>query len=297
MDRFNEESDTINLVFEDALTAGLVEDNQKLRIAMENDAGPDIVGGIDVGANLQALVATGKVMDLTEFYRTTGLIERIPANLREPVTIDGRIYAIPQNMESVGIFYNKDIFAELDWRYRIPMKIMSACWKRQRTPAGYAMGLGGGWPSALMASEFMYISAGTEYIEVLSGNQPWTECAACLDGLNAFYDLVANGYTNPDILGIDYNQAIDLFYQGQTAMVLNGPWFLNDLFSTDPEFEVGFFYLPPVNPDTDIKTIGLASHRHLRAGRGIAGGRRVADFGRGSGAGAARSGRFGSLPN
>ena len=121
---------------------------------------------------------------------------------------------------------------------------------------GYTMGLAGGWPSALMASMFMYSSAGSEYIDVLSGTQPWTECDNCLDGMNAFYGMVDNGYANPEPLGIDYDQSLDLFYQGINVMVLNGPWFIDASVSADPDFEIGFFYLPAVNPNTDIKTLG-----------------------------------------
>ncbi len=258
VERFNEANDDVNIVYEDVLTGTFTENNQKVRVAMENEAGPHVLGGVDTGANLQALVSTGQVKDLTEFYRATGLIERIPDNLLAQVSIEGRIYAIPQNMESVGIFYNKDVFAELELEvpgtFEEYIGVLEAV--KDAGYYGYAMGLAGGWPSALMASMFMYSSAGSEYIEVLSGTQPWTDCDNCLDGLNAFYGMVANEYANPDGLGIDYNQAIDLFYQGQTLMVLNGPWFIDDAMSADPDFEIGFFYLPPVNPATDIKTLG-----------------------------------------
>ena len=258
VERFNEANDDVNIVYEDVLTGTFTENNQKVRVAMENEAGPHVLGGVDTGANLQALVATGQVRDLTEYYRSSGLIERIPDNLLAQVSVEGRIYAIPQNMESVGIFYNKDVFAELELEvpgtFEDYIGVLEAV--KDAGYYGYAMGLAGGWPSALMASMFMYSSAGSEYIDVLSGTQPWTDCDNCLDGLNAFYGMVANEYANPDGLGIDYNQAIDLFYQGQTLMVLNGPWFIDDAMSADPDFEIGFFYLPPVNPATDIKTLG-----------------------------------------
>ena len=39
-------------------------------------------------------------------------------------------------------------------------------------------------------------------------------------------------------------------------MVLNGPWFIDASVSAEPDFEIGFFYLPAVNPNTDIKTLG-----------------------------------------
>ena len=258
VERFNEATDDVNIVYEDVLTGTFTENNQKVRIALENEAGPHVLGGVDVGANLQALVSTGQVRDLTEYYRASGLIDRIPPNLLSQVTIEGRIYAIPQNMESVGVFYNKDVFAELeleapaDWEAYID--VLEAV--KEAGYYGYTMGLAGGWPSALMASMFMYSSAGSEYIDVLSGTQPWTECDNCLDGLNAFYGMVENGYANPEPLGIDYDQSLDLFYQGINVMVLNGPWFIDASVSAEPDFEIGFFYLPAVNPNTDIKTLG-----------------------------------------
>ncbi len=258
VERFNEANDDVNIVYEDVLTGTFTENNQKVRIALENEAGPHVLGGVDVGANLQALVSTGQVLDLTEYYRASGLIDRIPPNLLSQVTIEGRIYAIPQNMESVGVFYNKDVFAELDlavpteWAEYID--VLEAV--KDAGYYGYTMGLAGGWPSALMASMFMYSSAGSEYIDVLSGTQPWTDCDNCLDGLNAFYGMVANGYANPEPLGIDYDQSLDLFYQGINVMVLNGPWFIDASASAEPDFEIGFFYLPAVNPNTDIKTLG-----------------------------------------
>ena len=258
VERFNEAHDDVNIVYEDVLTGTFTENNQKVRIALENEAGPDVLGGVDVGANLRALVSTGQVKDLTEYYRASGLIERIPPNLLSQVTVEGRIYAIPQNMESVGIFYNKDVFAELE--LDVPMEwaeyidVLEAV--KEAGYYGYTMGLAGGWPSALMASMFMYSSAGSEYIDVLSGTQPWTDCDNCLDGMNAFYGMVENGYANPEPLGIDYDQSLDLFYQQITVMVLNGPWFIDASVSAEPDFEIGFFYLPAVNPATDIKTLG-----------------------------------------
>ncbi|MDE2946572.1 MAG: extracellular solute-binding protein [Chloroflexota bacterium] len=258
VERFNEAHDDVQITYEDVLTGTFTENNQKVRIALENEAGPHVLGGVDVGANLRALVSSGQVKDLTEYYRASGLIDRIPPLLLSQVTVEGRIYAIPQNMESVGIFYNKDVFAELElevpteWAEYID--VLEAV--KDAGYYGYTMGLAGGWPSALMASMFMYSSAGSEYIDVLSGTQPWTDCDNCLDGLNAFYGMVENGYANPEPLGIDYDQSLDLFYQGINAMVLNGPWFIDASVSAAPDFEIGFFYLPAVNPNTDIKTLG-----------------------------------------
>lgn len=106
--------------------------------------------------------------------------------------VEGRIYAIPQTMGSVGIFCNRDVFAELELEFPIEwteyIDVLEAV--KDAGYYGYTMGLAGGWPSALMASLFMYSSAGAEYIDALSGMQPWTDCDCFLDGMNACYGMV-----------------------------------------------------------------------------------------------------------
>ena len=59
VERFNDANDDVNIVFEDVLTGTFTENNQKVRVAMENEAGPHVLGGVDTGANLRALVSTG----------------------------------------------------------------------------------------------------------------------------------------------------------------------------------------------------------------------------------------------
>lgn len=236
----------------------LTEGMQKLRIALENKSGPDFIGGIDAGSALAAIVSSGAVLDLTPAYDQYGWKQDIPEVFVERVTIDGKMYAVPINVETVGLFYNMDMFEELG--LSIPetfdeyLELLQAI--KDAGYYGYAIGLAGGWPAAFMASAFCYGSAGSEYRAVLSGEKPWTDCSRCLDGLNAYYHIVEAGYTNPDVLGIDQTQAEDLFFQGKTAMTLSGPWKINDIKDAQPDFETGFFYMPPLDPNTDIRTFG-----------------------------------------
>ena len=130
VERFNDAHDDVNIVFEDVLTGTFTENNQKVRIALENEAGPHVLGGVDVGANLQALVSTGQVRDLTEYYRASGLIERIPANLLSQVTIEGRIYAIRRIWNRSASSTTK--MSSPNWRWKCPPtgQNTSSCWRR-----------------------------------------------------------------------------------------------------------------------------------------------------------------------
>ena len=258
--QFNEAHPDIQIEYDPALSGldWLTEGMQKLRIALENQAGPDFIGGIDSGSALAAIVESGEVLDLTETYQEFGWDKKFPQLFVDRLTIDGKIYATPIDVETVGLFYNMDLFAELGLSvpetYADYLTVLQAI--KEAGYYGYAIGLAGGWPSAFMASEFMYTSAGSEYRAVLSGEKAWTDCPQCLDGLKAFHEIVEAGYTNPEVLGIDQDQANDLFFQGQTAMTLSGPWTIGDIWEAEPDFTTGFFYMPPVNAKTDITTFG-----------------------------------------
>ncbi|MEM7536811.1 MAG: ABC transporter substrate-binding protein [Chloroflexota bacterium] len=260
VEKFNDAHSDIKISYDPALAGldWLTEGMQKLRIALENQSGPDFIGGIDSGAALAAVVESGEVLDLTDAYQEFGWGDKFPQLFVDRLTIDGKIYAAPINVETVGLFYNMDLFDELG--LSVPetfddyLAVLDAI--KEAGYYGYAIGLAGGWPSAFMASEFMYTSAGSEYRAVLSAEQSWTDCENCLTGLNAFHGLVESGYTNPEVLGIDQAQANDLFFQGQTAMTLSGPWTIGDIWEAEPDFTTGFFYMPPVNPETDITTFG-----------------------------------------
>jgi raffinose/stachyose/melibiose transport system substrate-binding protein len=197
-------------------------------------------------------------MDLTDAYKEYGWDQRIPQSLIDHVTIDGKIYAVPQSVETVGLFYNITLFEQLGLSVPTTFDEYMAVLQALKDAGyyGYAIGLAGGWPSAFMASEFMYLSAGTEYAKVLSGEIPWTESPQSLQGLTAFHEIVAGGYSNPDVLGIDQDQANDLFFQGQTATTLNTNGWIGSVLIAKPEFETGFFYLPPIDPATDVKSLG-----------------------------------------
>jgi len=231
---------------------------QKLRITLQQKAGPDVVFSDAVGEALKEVVKTGNVLNLDDAYERYGWNNKIYESAQRSVTVHQKKWAIPLDIEIVGYFYNKNVFEKLGLSTPDTIDAFMSLLKTL-TNAGYygtAIGLRAGWPSALMASEYMYISAGTEYIAVMEGRRKWVDSEKCLEGLKVLRSLVDKGYTNPFVTGIDYNQARDLFFTEKASTILEGPWFIQQIKTTNPEFKVGFFSLPPINPDTDIKVLG-----------------------------------------
>ena len=90
----------------------------------------------------------------------------------------------------------------------------------------------------------------------MRNEQRWVDCADCLRGLQKFRSLVDLGLTNEFVVGIDVNQARDLFMTGKAATILEGPWFIKTVTMTKPDFEVGFFGIPPIDPKSEIQVLG-----------------------------------------
>ena len=231
---------------------------QKLRIAFQQEAAPDVAITDAAGQALKELLKTGNVLNLDDAYRDYGWDNRIYEGAQDSVTFDQKKWGVPINIEVVGYFYNKNVFERLGLSTPDTisqfMSVLEAL-----TNAGYygtSLGLRAGWPSALMASEYIFISAGTEYIAVMEGRKKWVNSEKCLEGLKVFKSLVDKGYTNPFVTGIDFNQARDLFFTKKAATILEGPWFIQQIQTTSPEFKVGFFALPQINPNTDIEVLG-----------------------------------------
>ena len=56
--------------------------------------------------------------------------------------------------------------------------------------------------------------------------------------------MITEGCLTPDMLGVDYNQALTEFATGRAAMLELGPWGVNDIMAQDPNFELGMFPIP-----------------------------------------------------
>jgi len=230
---------------------------QKLRIALQY-GGPNVVMSNAMGQSFKELLKTKHVLSLDEAYKKYGWDKRIYSNAQDAVTFDNIRWGIPIIIEVVGNFYNKDVFEKLGLSppstFDQHMAILG-----KLTKAGYygtAIGLKAGWPSAFIASEYAYISAGSEYIEVMKGEKKWVDSKGLLKAIEVYKEIVDKGYSNPFVTGIDFNQARDMFFTAKAATILEGPWFIRQILITKPDFKAGFYGIPPINPDTDIMTLG-----------------------------------------
>ena len=95
----------------DLQTAPIDSMRSVLQTQLRSGEGPDVFrwgSGASFGG---ALIEAGLVMDLTDAYEEHGW--QVYDFAREQVTVDGKVYGIPGEPETIGIFYNKDVFDNL----------------------------------------------------------------------------------------------------------------------------------------------------------------------------------------
>ncbi len=193
------------------------------------------------------LVTEGFVMDLSDNEVIKGL--NLPSGDLGDVSADGKIYGFPIDFKTWGIFYNKEIFAELNLEVPTTLTELNAL-QQTLIDAGidpYVRSFGDAvygdiemrntvWPRALAAGDndvFEKLMNGTgkfaDYPYFEEALQNWT------------YRLVA---PRTDDLSNTQDMGLEVFAAGGAAMRYDGTWAIGDMMSKNPAFEIGFFVAP-----------------------------------------------------
>jgi raffinose/stachyose/melibiose transport system substrate-binding protein len=213
---------------------------------LRSGEGPDVFG-YDTGPGFAgALAEAGLVFPLTEAYEEYDW--PIYDFAKNRVTFDGEIVGIPNDIETLGLYYNATVFDELGIaRPESTGDLLDACQTIQ--DAGLipiALNDLDGWQgghylSVILSS--MVGSAGME--EFIDGSKSW-DSPEVVEALTLLKDFNDAGCFPPSPVAIDYDNGNALFYSGQAAMNLTGSWLVKDI-ERNVDFEVA--YIPFPSPD------------------------------------------------
>lgn len=229
--------------------------NQKIKLLISSGDLPDIV--LNGGNNITALAAeSGKVADLTPYFDADPeWKETFDEASLEFNTVDGKIYGVPVSKEISYIYYNKTLFEQAgleapEVAYETWDDFFAACdtlLEDGITPISMDTG-DLGWLSNLWYSALIGTSgeAGNEFMNTLyptDYNTPEVEAAT-----ETLQKMLA-AYTTADAIGGKYDTMATHFFNGEVAMLPNGPWMVPDIGNTEkaPEGfydEVGIMLLP-----------------------------------------------------
>ena len=184
----------------------------------------------------------------------------IPSML-DQVMVDGKAYGIPGAPSLIGVYYNKDIFSKLG--LSIPTnwnEFLAVCQMIKDNDITPLMAGGkDGWPMeydvwALIHDVFVNdpeIFAKIDSGEVKYTDKIWVDT---FESINDFYKM---GYVGKETVSMGYDQAITLFRQQNTAMLIQGAWASASVLGEEGSipFEVGVFPIPHNAPGEETVSV------------------------------------------
>ena len=214
-----------------------------LQTQLRSEEGPDVFGWGSGPASGGALAEAGLLYDLTEAYEENDW--EVYDFAKERVTYDGKVYGIPGEMETVGLYYNKGIFEDLGIEAPQSLDDLREV-SGTISEAGLipmAFGDQEGWPGSHLLSMALSSAVGADGMEaLLSGEQSW-DSPEVVEALTFWKEANDNGWLGEDPVSVDYDTMTSLYLSGEAAMIPTGSWFINDL-AVGADFESAYVPFP-----------------------------------------------------
>jgi raffinose/stachyose/melibiose transport system substrate-binding protein len=166
----------------------------------------------------------------------------------EPMTIDGKHFGQPVNLEGYGFVYNKDLFkkAGITELPKTFLELKTAV--KKLNDAGitpFAVGYGEAW---ILGNHGLNIAFASQddpdaFIKGLNGGTVTISGNKYFEKYLELVDLTTK-YGNKNSLTTDYNTQVTLFANGETAMIQQGNWIQPMLDKITPNMEVGILPIP-----------------------------------------------------
>jgi raffinose/stachyose/melibiose transport system substrate-binding protein len=223
-------------------------------------------GGADFAASLKAKFASGTAPDIftSEGYQNVAMwknkledlsdqpwVKNAYPNALKPMTINGKVYGQPVNLEGYGFIYNKDLFKKAGIS-ELPKTLsqLEETAKKLQTAGitAFSTGYAEWWvlanhglniPVGMQKDPDVFIKGLNDGTQKFEGNLQFEQFFKLLD-LTIQY-----GINSP--LTTDYNTEITQFAQGKTAMIQQGDWIQPMLDNLAPNMDVGILPIPLSN--------------------------------------------------
>lgn len=233
-----------------------------LQPQLRSGEGPDVFNWGSGPAFGGALAEAGVLYDLTAAYEEYDW--PIYGFAKEQVTFDGKVMGVPGEMETIGLYYNVDLFEELGISEPTTVAELEAAAEKIKAAGVIPIAVhdAEGWQGGHLLSMALSSRVGGDGMEaLLNGESSWdsADVVAALEIWERFNDA---GYLPPTPTAVDYDTGNALFFSGDAAILPNGSWLVNDIPEVD--FEVG--YMPfPAEDGPGIFTAGLGSGPYISA--------------------------------
>ncbi len=220
-----------------------------LKVKIAAGDAPDIMFGLPTVYS--DLVKAGQVLDLTG----SSFLANVSSSSLDSVKIGGKVYGLPLDVQTMGVFYNKALFAANGWKVpkTYPELITLAKAIKAKGLVPFSFGFKDAWTAQVLFASDLNGGALAKMPDLFSATLTRTKKFAAYPELSAAFDRYAErlGYGNEDPFSVSYSQQLDQFATGKTLMVAQGNWAVGDIRKANPTGQFGFFTNPSFAKEAD----------------------------------------------
>lgn len=231
-----------------------------IKAAINSGEGPDVFS-YEIGAGyLGVLAKSGLALDLTDYAGENGWNQLFMDNAISSCTFDGKLYGIGNELEALGVFYNKETFDKYGLKepetYEEFEQICSTLKEKGELPI--MIDDLDQWPGYHYESLWTNAFAGCDTMnEILALKQDFSQDKLA-EGLDKLYEIVTNGWTIEAPLAMAHDDARKMFLSGKAAMYPTGTWEVATFGGAEGLGDnCGFFFLPSPSGTEGSGVFGL----------------------------------------
>lgn len=226
---------------------------------------PDVTFGDPTAPNLPNYVAAGQLIELTDVIQERGWEDRLQSGVMgfyNPLSED-TYYSIPLMMAERGLFYNKDILAEVGKEVPKTLAELEDVLQAVKDAGYIPLGMGNAdkWGADYywLTLSLLYVAQG-DWEAFVSGTMKQESGVAwggegVRQGMEKLLEWIDKGYFNKDFASIESGEVHTRFALAEVFAFFNGVSMNGTLIEDAVEFKIGFMNLPPVDPNKPLLTI------------------------------------------
>ncbi|CEP77742.1 ABC transporter substrate-binding protein [Defluviitoga tunisiensis] len=214
---------------------------------------PDIVY-VEIASHA-SFASMGAFEDITSKVKSEEVVEKTNQIFEGPlasVTFNNKIYGLPDNSNTLVLFYNKDMFKRAGLDPNNP----PATWEELEIAASKISALGkeiyGMIFTAFKSEEGTFQIL--PFIQMAGADYDSLDTPEAAEAIKFLTNFIKNGWAPSDVLNITQTESFDFFTAQRVGMALNGPWMFDAL--NDVNFDWGITLLP-VNNKKNIRASAL----------------------------------------
>jgi raffinose/stachyose/melibiose transport system substrate-binding protein len=209
--------------------------------------------------NIAVYNKAGNLTDLTDQPLTGKIYE----NVRNTVSVDGKVLAVPIESQAWGVLYNKDIFDKCGLKAPDTLDDLKNICKvlKEKGYTPFMLAFQEQWVPQLMTALTIggkVSGEAKDWLERMYKDQAsYEEIKDIFDPIDV---ILKNGTQRPMEEGSEAGSAD--FANGKAAMYVQGTWAAQTIMTTNPDMKMGVFPLP-VNNNKDCTLVNLSTSTTL----------------------------------